>query len=141
MLNDRVQKCVLRGNADFARADLYVFDVLLIDLISILRERDAAAVVEALNVRARYADVDAADHHVALLLGIDDRFMHAFHRRLEIDDLAFTHAARRCLTDAKNFDRSVGPAFSHDYANFRGPNLKTNQQITARHYSLSFLTR
>ena len=92
-------------------------------------------------MRAGNADVDIANHDVALLFGIDDGFVHAFHRRLEIDDLAFAHAARRRLTDAKNLDRSVRPAFPHDYANFRGPNFKTDQQITTRHYSESFLPR
>jgi hypothetical protein len=66
-------------------------------------------------------------------LGIDHRFVHAFHRRLEIDDLAFAHAARWRLADAENFDRAIGPAFADDDTNFRGPNFETNHQIAACH--------
>ena len=68
-------------------------------------------------------------------LGIDDRFVHAFHRRLEIDDLAFAHAARRRLADAENLDRAIRPAFAHDDANFRCANFETDHQITACHFA------
>ena len=108
MLDDRVQKCVLRRNAHFARVDLHVLDILLVDFVVIFRQNDAAAIVEALNVRAGHADINTADHDVAFRLGVDDRFLHAFHRRLEIDDLAFAHTARRRLPDAQEF-RSFRP--------------------------------
>ena len=39
MLNDRVQKCVLRRNAHLAGVDLYVLDILLIDFVAILRQQ------------------------------------------------------------------------------------------------------
>ena len=58
MLNDGMQKGVLRRNADLARIDLHILDVLLVDLVAIFRQHDAAAIVEALNVRAGDADVD-----------------------------------------------------------------------------------
>ena len=128
-----MQKRVLRRNADFARVDFYILDVLLVDLVAILRQHDAAAIVEALNVRAGYADINAANHDVAFLFGIDDRFVHAFHRRLEIDDLAFAHAARRRLTDAENFDRAIRPALADDDTNFRGPDFETDHQVAASH--------
>ena len=80
------------------------------------------------------ADVNAADHDVAFLLGIDHRFVHALHRRLEIDDLAFAHAARRRLADSENLDRAVGPAFADDDTNFRGADFETDHQITACHF-------
>ena len=102
-------------------------------------KHDATAVVEALDVRAGDADVNAADHDVALRLRIDDRLVHAFHGRLEIDDLAFAHAARRRLAHAENLDRAVGPAFAHHDANFRGANFETNHEITACHFAYSFL--
>ena len=90
-----------------------------------------AAIVEALDVPAGDAEIDAADHHVALFLGIDERFVHAFHGGLEIDDLAFAHAARRRLADAENVDRAVGPAFADDGANFRGADFESDHEITA----------
>ena len=37
MLDDRMQKGVLRRNADFARVDLHVLDILLVDLVAIFR--------------------------------------------------------------------------------------------------------
>ena len=52
MLDDGVQKRVLRRNAHFARVDLHVLDILLVDLVAIFRQDDAAAIVEALDVRA-----------------------------------------------------------------------------------------
>ena len=128
-------------NAHFARADLHVLDVLLVDLVAVFRQHDAAAIVETLNVRAGDADINAANHDVALLLGIDHGFVHAFHGRLEIDDLAFAHAARRRLAHAENLDRAVGPAFADDDTNLRGANFETDHQIATRHFSflLSFL--
>ena len=126
MLDDRMQKRVLRGNAYFARVDFHVLDVLLVDFVAVFRQHDAAAIVEALDVRAGDADVNAPDHHVAFLFGIDHRFVHAFHRRFKIDDLAFAHAARRRLADAQNFDRAIGPAFADHHANLRRANLETD---------------
>ena len=35
MLNDRMQECVLRRNADFARVHLHIFDILFVDLIAV----------------------------------------------------------------------------------------------------------
>jgi hypothetical protein len=93
MLNDRVQECVLRRNAHLAGVDLYILDVLLIDFVAILRQRDRTAIVKALNVRPRHAHVDTANHHVAFRFRIHHRFMHAFHRRFEINDFAFAYAA------------------------------------------------
>ena len=77
-------------------------------------------------MRAGDRDVNAPNHDVAFLFGIDDGFVDAFHRRLEIDDLTLAHAARRRLPDAENFDRAVRPAFADDDADFRGPDLETD---------------
>ena len=134
ILDDRMEKRVLRRDADLARVDLHVLDILLVDLVAIFRQGDAAAVVEALDVRAGDADVDAPNHDVALLLGVDDRFVHAFHRGLEIDDLAFAHPARGRLPDAENFDRAVGFSFADDDTNFRGSDFETDHQVAASHY-------
>ena len=38
MLDDRVQKRVLRRDAHFARVDLYVLDILLVDLVAVFRQ-------------------------------------------------------------------------------------------------------
>src|SRR5438874_2535577 len=118
MLDDRVEKRVLRRNADFPRAHLDVFDVLFVDLIPVIRQHHAPAIIEALNVGTGDADVDAANHDIAFLLGIYHRFVDAFHRRFEIDDFAFTNSTGWGLADSKQFNRAVGPTFSDDYTNF-----------------------
>src|SRR5438270_3090257 len=128
-----MEERVLGRNADLARIDLHVLDVLLVDLVAVLRQRDQPAVVEALDVRSGDTDVNAANHDVALRLGIDDRFVDAFHRGLEIDDLAFAHTARRRLAYAQNFNRSVGPAFADHDTDFRGANFEAHHEIAARH--------
>ena len=51
MLDDGMEKGVLRGNAHFARVDLHVLDVLLVYFVAIFGPDHATAVVEALNVR------------------------------------------------------------------------------------------
>ena len=140
MLNNRMQERVLRRNADFARVDLYIFNILVVDLIAFFRQHHAAAVVETLDVTAADRDVNASDHHVAFLFGVDHRFVNAFHRRFKIDNLAFAHAARWRLAHAENFRSSVWTALADHHADLRRPNFQTNDQITARHV-LIFLKR
>src|SRR5207253_9681347 len=121
---------VLRGDAYFARADFYILDVLLIDLIMVFRTCHAAAVIETLNVRPGHADVNAPNHDVAFLFCIDHSFMHAFHLCLKIDDLAFAHATRRCLADTKELNRAIGPALASHHATFRRSNVDTYHPST-----------
>ena len=134
MLDDRVQKRILRRDAHFARVDFYILDILFVDLLVVFGHTDAAAIVEALNVRAGDADVDAANHDVAFLFSVDNRFVDALHRRLEINNLAFAHPARRRLADPEDFNRAVRFAFADHDANFRGSNFETDHQVTASHY-------
>src|SRR5581483_2087724 len=118
MLNNRMQKRIRRGNAHLARVYLHVLHVLLVDFVAIFREHDATAIVKALDVAARDRDKHAANHHIALLLGIHHGLVDAFHRGFEIDDFAFAHPSRGRLADSENFQCSVGTRFTHDYANF-----------------------
>src|SRR6266478_4464281 len=111
---------VLRRNAYLPRIDFYVFNVLLVNFIAILGEHDASAIVAALKVRPRNGHINVPDHDVAFLFRIDNRFVHAFHCRFKINDLALAYAARWRLTDAENLDRAVGPAFPDNDADFRG---------------------
>src|SRR4029453_2192301 len=124
---------VLRGNAYLARIDFYVFDILLIDFIAILREHDASAIVEALKVRSGNGHGNAPDPPVAFLFGIHHRFVHTFHRCFKINDLALAYATRWCLADTKNLDGAIRPALADNDTDFGGSNLKTNHQIIARH--------
>ena len=137
MLNNRMQERVLCRNADFARVDLYIFNILVVDLVPLFRQHHAAAIIETLDMTSADPDINAADHHVAFLFGVDHCFVNAFHCRFEIDNLAFADTPGRCLADSENFQCSVGTRFPDDHANLRRPNFQTNDQITARHV-LSF---
>src|SRR6266481_6057381 len=141
MLDDRMQKGILCGDADLACTDFYIFDILLINLIAVFGQHHTAAVVEALKVRPSNCDVHAPNHDVAFLLGVDYRFVDTLHRRFKINDLAFTHTTRRRLADTEDFDRAIGTAFTDDHTNFRGSNLKANHQIAACHRVQPFLCR
>ena len=133
MLNDGMKERVLRRNAYLARIDFHVFDVLLVNFVAIIGQHDAPAIVEALQVRPRNGHINAPDHDVAFLFRIDHCFVHAFHCRFKINDLALAYAPRRRLPDTENFDGAVGPALSNNHTDFGGSNLKTNHQIIARH--------
>ena len=133
MLNDGMKERVLRRNAYLARIDFHVFDVLLVNFIAVFGQHDASAIVEALKMRPGNRHINASDHDVAFLFGIDHGLVHAFHCRFKIDDLALAYAPRRRLPDTENFDGAVGPALSNNHTDFGGSNLKTNHQIIARH--------
>src|SRR5215212_464408 len=129
VLDNGMKERVLRGDAYFPRIDLHVLDVLFVDFIAFFRERNRAAIIEALDVRAGHAHVNAPNHDIALRLGIDDCFVHAFHRGFEIDDLAFAHPARGRLAHAEDLDRAIGPAFAYHDTDFRGSNFESDHQI------------
>src|SRR5436190_19675570 len=129
MLNDRMKERVLRRNAYLPCINFHVFDVLLVNFIAVLRQHDASAVVEALKVRPGNGYINAPDHDVAFLFRIDDRFVHAFHCRFKINDLALAYAARRRLPDTENFDGAVGPTLSNNHPSFGGSNPKTMHQM------------
>ena len=133
MLNERMKECVLRRNAHLARIDFYVFDILLINFIAVLGNHDASAIVKTLQMRSGDGNVNAPDHDIAFLFGIDYRFVHAFHGSFKIDDLPFADAARWRLADPEDFERAIGAAFADNHADFRGANLKTNHQVVVRH--------
>ena len=140
MLDDRMEKRVLGRYAHLARVDFYVLDVLLVNFVTLFRQDHTAAIIKTLNVRPGDADINTANHDVAFLLGIDDCFMHAFHGRFKIDNLAFADAAGRRLANAENFERAIGPALTDDNANFRRADFQADHQIAARHLiSFSFL--
>jgi hypothetical protein len=113
-----MKKSILRRNAYLPGTHLDVFDIMLVDLIPIVRQNYTTTIVETLDVGARHRHIDAANHHIALLLGIYDRFMHTFHCGLEIDDLTLADAARGSLSDPEKFDCAVGATFPDDYTDF-----------------------
>ena len=93
MLDNGMQEGVLRRDAHFACVDFYVLDVLLINLIAVFGQHHTPSIIKTLKMRPGDSDVNASDHDVAFLFGIDHCFVHAFHRGLKINDLAFAHTA------------------------------------------------
>src|SRR4051812_23331215 len=86
-------------------------------------------------------DVDAPNHDVTLLLGVDYGFVHAFHGRLEIDNLALAHAARWRLSHSEDFRCAVRPALADHHANLRSANFQTDHQIVTSHVNSVFLSQ
>src|SRR5215472_14696410 len=89
-------------------------------------------------MRSGDSDVNALDHHVAFLFGIDNCFVHAFHCRFKINNLALAHAARWRLAYSEDFERAIGSALPYDHADLGGPNLETDHQIIVRHFYSAF---
>ena len=133
MLNDGMQERVLRRNAHLACINFHVLDILLVNFIAIFGQHYASTVIKTLQVRPGDRDVNAADHHIALLFGIDHSFVHAFHRGFKINNFPLADTARWRLAYPKNFESPIGAAFPDDHADFGGANLKTDHQIIARH--------
>src|SRR5438067_1105434 len=102
-VNEEMEKRVLRWNTDLAGIDLYVLDVLFVDLLVIIRQHDAATIVKTLNVGPGHADIHTLDHDITFGLGVAQRFQDAFHRRLKIDNISFADPACFRLADAQNF--------------------------------------
>src|SRR4051812_14561036 len=121
-----MKKGVLRRDTDLARIDFYIFDVLLVDFVAVLRQHDTTPIVKSLNVCTGDRDVDAPNHDVTLLLGVDYGFVHAFHGRLEIDNLALAHATRWRLSHSEDFRCAVRPALADHHANLRSANFQTD---------------
>src|SRR5439155_18511079 len=104
MLNDRMEERVLRRDAHLARVNFYVLHILLINFVAVLWQHDASAIVKTLRMRSGDSDVNALDHDVAFLFGIDNCFVQAFHCGFKIDNLALAHAARWGLTYPEDFE-------------------------------------
>ena len=77
-----------------------------------------AAVVEAAQMRAGHAEINAADLHVGHLLGLDDGVAHAFLGERRVHDLALAHPARGRLAEADDIQRAIGVLFADDRADF-----------------------
>ena len=86
-------------------------------------------------MRTGDADINAADHDVAFRLGVDDRFVHAFHGGFEIDNLALTHTTRWRLAHTQNLNCAIGASFAHNDTNLGCANFKSNHEIAACHFA------
>ena len=94
MLADGVNDRVFGGQID----GLGIFDDVLHVVLGNFavggNHRMHAAIVEAADVPAGHAEINAADFHVGHLLGLDDGVAHVFLGQRGVRDLALAHAAR-----------------------------------------------
>ena len=88
-------------------------------------------------MRAGDADIDAADHDIALFLGIDEGVVDAFAGGLEIDDLAFADAAGGGLADAENFHGAVRLRFADDDTHLGGADFQPYENVILAHLCLN----
>ena len=79
--------------------------VLARDLAVLAGDRDHAAAVESLDVRARQREVDRVDLDAGHQLGFLDRLLDRVDRRLEVDDDAAADAARLGDAEADDVER------------------------------------
>jgi len=77
-----------------------------------------ATVIEAVNVAAGHAQINAADLHISHLFSLEHRRTQIFLDLFGVDDLALAHAVRRRLADAEDVQRAVGALFADHDADF-----------------------
>ena len=118
MLADGVNDRVLGGQIDGLGIFDDVLDIVLGNFAVGGNDRMHAAIVEAADVPAGHAEINAADFHVGHLLGLDDGVAHVFLGLRGVHDLALAHAARARLAEADDVQRAVGVLFADDGANF-----------------------
>ena len=90
----------------------HVLHVVFGDLAVGGDDRMHAAIVEAADVAAGDAEIDAADFHIGHLLGLDDGVAHVLLGQRRVGDFALAHAARARLAEADDVQRAVGDSSS-----------------------------
>jgi hypothetical protein len=103
------------------------------DLAILAGDRDHAAAVETLDVRARQREVDRVDLDSGHQFGFFDRLLDRIDRRLEIDDDAAANAARFGDADADDVKTIAGENLADHRGHLRGADVESHQ--------VSFFTR
>ncbi len=75
-------------------------------------------IIEAANVAAGHAEIDAADFDVGHLLGFDDRQAHVFLHHRSVRDLALAHTAGAALAKADDIQGTGGIDLADGRADF-----------------------
>ncbi len=112
MLADGVDDMVLGGQVDRLGVLDHVLHVVFRNLAVGGDDRMHAAVVEAAQVAAGDAEIDAADLDIGHLLGLHNGVAHVLLGRRRIGDFAFAHAARARLAQADDVERAIGAEFA-----------------------------
>jgi MinD-like ATPase involved in chromosome partitioning or flagellar assembly len=85
-----------------------------------------SAIVEAANVAAADAEIDAANLASAICSASTMAFADVLGGERDIDDLAFAHAARARLADADDVQRAAAADIADDGADFRSAHFQSN---------------
>jgi hypothetical protein len=64
-----------------------------------------------------------------LLLGIGDRLLDRFDRRLDVDDDAAPQSARRRRAEPDDVEPTAGPRRRDDGADLRGPDIQPDDEL------------
>ena len=124
MLPNGVHDRVLDRQVDRLGVFDDVLHVFSGDLAIFRDDRVYAAVVEAADVSAAHAEIDALDLHVGHLLRFGDRVAHVFLGRRRIHDFALADAAGFGLPHADDVERAVGHDFADDAADLGRADLQ-----------------
>ena len=133
VLENRVDEHVLRRDRRRSRRLLHSGKIAAVNLLALLRQRERAPVVIALDVPARDAEIDVLNHHVALLLRVRERLADALAASLDVHDLALANAARRRLAHTEDLDRPVAFQLRGDRAHLRGADFKPDDNLIFGH--------
>ena len=85
-----------------------------------------AAIVEATNVRAGDAEINAANLDVGHLLGFNDGIANVLLGEIEIDDFALADAARFRLAETNDAERTSFVHLANDGADFRSADIEAD---------------
>jgi hypothetical protein len=105
-----------------------VFNIFL-DNLPIMRCYGVkAAIIEAADMGAGDAQVNATDFNVGHLLGFNDGVANVFLGKIEIDNFTFANAARFSLTEPNDTKCARVINFAHDGTDFRCADVQTDNR-------------
>ncbi len=133
VLNDRMQKMILRRDVDLASLDGYLLDVSIVDLVSIGGDENGAPTVEAADVTSCCGDEDAANLCIAVRLSVSQGIMHALGCDRQIDNFAFAHAPRGSESYAEDTKSALAPDLAHHRTHLRGAHFNPYENVWTGH--------
>ena len=139
MLPHMVDDRVLGGKIDGLGVLDHVLDVVRRNFAVGGNDRVHAAVVEAADVPAADAEIDAADLHVGHLLGLENRMAQIFLDLFGVDDLALAHAVGARLAEADDVQRALGVLLADHDANLGCADFEAGNDVgIVKHFSSGF---
>ena len=127
VLRQHVEDLAPAGQRDGARGVDGALDVLARDLAVAAGDRDDAAAVEGLDVRARERQVHAVDLDAGRELGFVERPLDRLGRRVDVVDDAAADALRLGEPDADDVEAAVVHELADDDRHLRRPDVEPDQ--------------